>query len=101
MKPEGTGARRWGFAATIILAIVAWGISVIQVQRAREEVRILARTADRSTFLVGEVGRHVSRLRAAALERLAFHDRDLTRTDEDVRAVTVGLDDAVRELEPL
>jgi signal transduction histidine kinase len=105
MEQEGThravAVRRWGFAGTMVLAFAAWVLSVAQVQHARQDVTVLARTADRSTFLVGEVGRQISRLRAATLERLVLRNRDVAAGDEDLRAVAVALDRALGELEPL
>ncbi|HJQ82947.1 MAG TPA: ATP-binding protein [Candidatus Binatia bacterium] len=91
---------RWGFAATVVLSLAVAGISITQVQRARQEVRDLAREADRTTFLVGEVGRHITQLRAAALDRILI-PKDAAQLDEDFAAVASALDDALANLEPL
>jgi signal transduction histidine kinase len=96
---SAVAVRRWGFAGTIVLGLAAWSLSVVQVQHARDEVRVLARTADRSTFLVGEVGRQISRLRAATLERIVLRERGAG--DDDLEAITVALTAALGELEPL
>jgi signal transduction histidine kinase len=90
---------RWGFAGTIVLAVLVGAVSVVEVQRSRDEVRDLALTADRSTFLVGDIGRHVSRLRAVALERLLSTEAGpQTRHIVEIERV---LDRDLLELEPL
>jgi signal transduction histidine kinase len=93
-------ARRWGFAATLVLALGAWAVSVVQMDKARNDVRGLARTADRSTYLVGELGRQISRLRAETME-LLVPENDADDTYEDLRTITTALDAALSELEPL
>jgi signal transduction histidine kinase len=61
---------------------------------------VLALTADRSTFLVGEVGRCVDRLRILALDRLLLAP-DPGAEDLELATVTTALERSVRELEPL
>jgi signal transduction histidine kinase len=90
---------RWGFGGTIAVAFLAAAISVVEVQRARREVEVLARTADRSSYLVGEVGRQISRLRGTALEHLV--ERETRGDDGQLTAIATALDEALRELEPL
>jgi signal transduction histidine kinase len=90
---------RWGFGGTIVVAFLAAAISVVEVQRARREVEVLARTADRSSYLVGEVGRQISRLRGTALEHLVERERE--SDDDQLAGIAAALDEALRELEPL
>jgi signal transduction histidine kinase len=92
---------RWGFGAAIVLALMVGFVSIVEVQRARRQVTVLALTADRSTFLVGEIGRCVSRLRILALDRLLLQAPDSDAEDRELAAVTTALERAVRELEPL
>jgi signal transduction histidine kinase len=88
----------WGFAATIVLALAAGVVSVVEVQRSRTDVRALALTADRSSYLVGEVGRELTRLRVAALEMLVS---PIAHAERKFPAVIEALEHHLRELEPL
>lgn len=89
---------RWGFAGTIALALVAAAVSVLEVQRTRQEVDALARTADRSSYLVGELGRQMTRLRVEALDR-ALRGRPVD--DRHVAGINAALDAHLRELSGL
>lgn len=93
---------RWGFGLAIVLAVLVGGLSIMEVQRARREVTRLARTADRSTYLVGEIGRQVSRMRALALDRLVRPEAwDAAVEDRELGGIVVALDATLAELEPL
>ena len=98
---EGTTVLRWGLAGTVLLALAVGAVSLVEIQRARREVDALARTADRSTFLVGEVGRQLSRLRAAALERGLVPGGDPPAFHARVRDIDAALDGALAELDDL
>jgi signal transduction histidine kinase len=98
-RSASRAALRWGFAGTIVLALTVGAVSVVEVQRSRREVRNLALTADRSSYLVGEIARHVSRLRTLALERLLAGEAGApTRGTRDIER---ALDRVLLELEPL
>jgi signal transduction histidine kinase len=90
---------RWGFAGTIVLAVAVGAVSVVEVQRSRNEVRDLALTADRSSYLVGDIARHIARLRAVVLERLLSAEAGpQTRRVAEIERI---LDRNLLELEPL
>src|SRR5262245_6183193 len=106
MGHEGRGrpfavALRWGFGTALLLAAAAGIVSIVEVQRARHEVRSRVRTAARSTFLLDQIGRHVSRLRAIAFDQLIEPERDDTIEDDELVAVVGALDASMREIEPL
>jgi signal transduction histidine kinase len=92
---------RWGFGLAIGLALTVGIVSIVEVQRARQEATALALTADRSTFLVGDLGRWVGRLRTVALDQLLRPRRDMEAEAQEIAAIDVALDRTVRELEPL
>ena len=96
-----TTVLRWGFGAALLLATAAGVTSILEVQRARREVNDLVRTADRSTFLVGQMGRHVSRMRALAFHHLVQPERDDHVENVELLAIATALDGTMRELEPL
>jgi signal transduction histidine kinase len=60
-------------------------------------VDVLARTADRSTFLVGEIGRAITHLRAKALDRLLLPGGE----ESDVEELVGDLDARLAEVERL
>src|SRR5262245_8833509 len=95
------GALRWGFGAALLLALSAGVLSIVEVERARHEVDALVRRAQRSTYLLGQIERHVSRMRAVAFDQLIEPERDDTIEDDELIAAVTGLDGALRELEPL
>jgi signal transduction histidine kinase len=92
---------RWGFGTALLLAASAGITSIVEVQRARREVNALVRTADRSTFLVGQIGRHVSRMRALAFDHLVQPERADHVEDAELIGIANALDVAIRELETL
>src|SRR6185436_12564446 len=95
-RSTSTTVLRWGIAGTMALALAAAAISVLEVQRTRRQVDALARTADRSSYLIGEVGRQMTRLRVEALDRLV-RPVDDTRVAE----INAALNASLRELDPL
>jgi signal transduction histidine kinase len=98
---EGTTALRWGLAGTVLLALAVGAVSLVEIQRARREVDALARTADRSSFLVGEVGRQLSRLHAVALERSLDPGAQMPALHARARDIDAALDRALVELDTL
>jgi signal transduction histidine kinase len=89
---------RWGFGAAVALALAAGVVSSVEVQRARREVTELVRTADRSTFLVGRIGHHISSMRAVALHRLVDPQHD---DGEELATIGRDLEASLAELAPL
>lgn len=95
-RSTSTTVLRWGIAGTMLLALGAAGVSVLEVQRTRRQVDALARTADRSSYLIGEVGRQMTRLRVEALDRLVR-----PADDQRVAEIDAALNASLRELGPL
>jgi len=94
-----SAALRWGFGGSVALTVLVGVTAVVELQMARREVQVLARTADRSSFLVGEIGRELNRLRVAALE----HHRDprASQAEEEFPRIDAALAARVEELRPL
>jgi len=90
---------RWAVAATVLLGVVASSVSIVEVQRVRHEVDALSRAADRSSFLVGDIGRQITRLRAKALDRLLLPGHQGTEVDERFTAIGRSLDQRLSELD--
>jgi signal transduction histidine kinase len=99
--PRFAVALRWGFGAALLLALSAGVLSIVEVDRARHEVDALVRRAQRSTYLLGQIERHVSRMRAVAFDQLIEPERDDALEDDELVAAASGLDGALRELQPL
>jgi signal transduction histidine kinase len=91
----------WALVATVVLGVGTSVVSVVEVQRARREVDVLARTADRSSFLVGEIGRDITRLRVKALDRLLVPDAEENDVEERFATIASGLDGRLGDLEQL
>ena len=95
------GVLGWALVATVVLGVGTSVVSVVEVQRARREVDVLVRTADRSGFLVGEIGRDITRLRVKAFDRLLVPDAEESDAEERFATIASGLDARLGELEQL
>src|SRR6185369_8464878 len=76
-------------------------LSIIEVERARRDVDALVRTAERSTYLLSQIERHVSRMRTLAFDQLIEPERDDTIEDDELAASVTALENAIRDLQPL
>lgn len=87
-----------GAVATTLLVLVETALSVAALDATRREVDEIARSAERSTYLIGDVGRQLSRTRAnvleAATEPVDGRKESLSRAD----AVLMRLDEATEQL---
>jgi signal transduction histidine kinase len=95
------GVLRLGFGAALLLALSAGVLSIVEVERARRDVDSLVRTAERSTYLLSQIERHVSRMRTLAFDQLIEPERDDTIEDDELIASVTALESALRELQPL
>jgi len=95
------GVLRLGFGAALLLALSAGVLSIIEVERARRDVDALVRTAERSTYLLSQIERHVSRMRTLAFDQLIEPERDDTIEDDELTASVTALENAMRDLQPL
>src|SRR5262249_42680325 len=67
---------RWAILGTVVFGVGVTMLSAVEVQRARRDVHVLSRSANRSTAVVGEVGRHIMQLRLEALAAILVPPTD-------------------------
>jgi signal transduction histidine kinase len=77
-----------GAAGTIALIVGVTTLAVVALDAARTGVGAVARSTERSTYLIGDLGRQLSRLRANVLEAAT--------ESGDVRQGPLGRTDAIR-----
>jgi signal transduction histidine kinase len=89
------------FAAILVCALAFSAISVVELGRARREVVERSYVAERSTLLVGRIGRSVSRLRSTVLEALTEPAGDVDRAVRRLAELGAVLEQDLAALDPL
>lgn len=87
-------------AAAALALLVMLGV-MFEIVNARDDVGELARTADRSTFLIGDIGRQSARMQLALFRALEDEREEVGRRLARVERASDRIDADLRELEPL
>ncbi|HZP40452.1 MAG TPA: HAMP domain-containing sensor histidine kinase [Candidatus Binatia bacterium] len=100
-RRRALGVLGLGFAASIVLAVVLGGFSFLEARLVHEDVSRMVANAERSTMLVADVGRQVTRLLAVALERGAGERAEAEPRADRLAAADRALESSIARLAAL
>ncbi len=91
----------YGALAAAVLSIVVILGAILELQSARDDVGMLTRRADRSTFLIGDIGRQLARMQLAMFHALDDPPAEVRLRLARAEGAGQRIDANLRQLEPL